>query len=83
MAKADKFGGGLGKKPEQQRRANDIKRGITQTIEQGGMRDDSFTPRLMAFEVSANALQPLNQIERTQVVAALAEFFQLSLTVEN
>jgi len=79
MAKRDKLGG-LGKKPAPH----------TETIERGGLRfvvpslrDDHYGTRLEAFRVSANALQPLNRVERTQVVAALAEFFQLSLTVEN
>jgi hypothetical protein len=94
MAKADKFGGGLGKKPFT-RRATDIRRGGTETVERGTaatnrlrfvlptLREDQYSARVNAFTVAANALRPLNRVEQTQTIAALAEFFQLSLTVEN
>jgi len=67
-----------------------IKRGGTTTVQHGSMRftiptlrDDKYGHRLSAFQVAANALKDLNRVERTQVIAALAEFFQLSLMVEN
>jgi len=67
-----------------------ITRGGTTTEQHGGLRfilptlrDDKHAIRLAAFTVTAEALKDLNRVERTQVVAAIAEFFQLSLAVEN
>lgn len=50
-----------------------------------GQRNDpiSVGRRMTAVNTIAEALHPLNFKERTQVVAAVCEFFALSLTVEN
>jgi hypothetical protein len=76
MAKADALGGGLGRKPV----ATSAPAVVGTDFRDG---DGYVTKRLHAFTCTVQALGPLNTIERTQVVAAVAEFYRLSVTVEN
>jgi hypothetical protein len=48
-----------------------------------GLRDATIAKRAEVLAQTVASLQPLNTAERTSVLAAAAEFYALSLTVEN
>jgi hypothetical protein len=47
------------------------------------VREATHAQRLTAFAAIATALEPFNRQERTNLISAVAEFFSLTLTVEN
>lgn len=50
---------------------------------QVGLREGEHAARVDAFGATVAALRSLNKEERTNTLAAVAEFFGLSLSVEN
>ena len=94
MAKPDKLGGlgrkPLAAKPAAERRKTDPagtrfhrRPQLTGETVPVGLREKEYDQRLRAFVLTSEALQTLTVLERTQVLAAVAEFFQLSVRVEN
>jgi hypothetical protein len=71
MAKRPATGGGLGRKE------------VVPADSGGGMRESAIGQRVEAFDTVVGALRALTPKERTHTIAAVAEFYCLSLTVEN
>jgi hypothetical protein len=69
MAKSDRLGGRLGK--------------VVKAIEPPSIREVAHADRVAAFSATVEALRTLNKAERTNTLAAVAEFYRLSLTVDN
>jgi hypothetical protein len=70
MAKSDRLGGRLGK-------VEAAPLGVV------GLRETALDLRLAAFTTTVEAFRTLNKAERTNTLAAVAEFYRLSLTVDN
>jgi hypothetical protein len=47
------------------------------------LRESAHQARATALDKVVDALKPFNKVERTALLASVAEFYVLSLTVEN
>jgi hypothetical protein len=70
MAKSDRLGGRLGK----------VEAAPLYAV---GLREAAHADRVAAWTATVEALRTLNNAERTNTLAAVAEFYRLSLTVDN